>query len=173
LHQLVEVAPAPGLSDLVLEYRDHGDGPEMDRQMGRAIVGLEHGPRSGELDMLPSGRKVQEPAQLLSGEGLDLVFERLAQLDYAYVLVDAPPMLGIADTQSLARCADHLLYVARLDRITLDNLMDARDILDRLEARPIASWPSAPAARRRRTTWESASRRSRTPERAAPARDGW
>src|SRR3954447_24668070 len=137
LHQLVDVAPAPGLSDLLLEYHEHGDGPELDRQMGRAIVGLEHGPRSGELDMLPSGRKVQEPAQLLSGEGLALVFERLAQLDYAYVLVDAPPMLGIADTQSLARCANHLLYVARLDRITLDNLMDARDILDRLEARPI------------------------------------
>jgi Mrp family chromosome partitioning ATPase len=53
------------------------------------------------------------------------------------VLIDGPPVLGIADTQSLAGAADHLLYVARLDRITLDNVMDARDILDRLEARPI------------------------------------
>jgi Mrp family chromosome partitioning ATPase len=66
-----------------------------------------------------------------------VVFELLSRLDYAYVLVDAPPVLGIADTQSLGRNADHLLYVARLDRITLDNLMDARDVLDRIEAHPV------------------------------------
>ena len=137
LHQLVEVAPSPGLSELLTEYDEHGDGPELDRLMGHSILGLEHGPRAGELDILPSGRKPSEPAQLLAGEGLDVIFERLTQLDYAYIVVDAPPVLGIADTQSLARCADHLLYVARLDRITLDNLMDARDILDRMEARPI------------------------------------
>ena len=42
-----------------------------------------------------------------------------------------------------ARCADSLLYVARLDRLTLDNVMDARDTLDRIEARPPASSSSA------------------------------
>jgi Mrp family chromosome partitioning ATPase len=68
---------------------------------------------------------------------LDAVFELISRLEYAYVIVDAPPVLGIADTQSLGRCADHLLYVARLDRITLDNLMDARDVLDRIEAHPV------------------------------------
>ena len=52
------------------------------------------------------------------------------------MLVDAPPLLGIADTQALARCADSLLYVARLDRITVDNVMDARDMLDRLDVEP-------------------------------------
>ena len=53
------------------------------------------------------------------------------------MIVDAPPLLGIADTQALARCADSLLYVARLDRITVDNVMDARDVLDRLDVNPI------------------------------------
>jgi Mrp family chromosome partitioning ATPase len=66
-----------------------------------------------------------------------VLFELIGRFDYAYIIVDAPPVLGIADTQSLGRCADHLLYVARLDRITLDNLMDARDVLDRIEARPV------------------------------------
>ena len=49
------------------------------------------------------------------------------------MIVDAPPLLGIADTPALARCADSLLYIARLDRLTVDNVMDARDTLDRLD----------------------------------------
>ena len=137
LHQLVEVEAAPGLSELLTEYEEHGHTTEMERLLRSAIVPLEAGPRQGELDILPSGRKPSEPAQLLAGESLDVLFDLIGQLDYAYVIVDAPPVLGIADTQSLGRCADHLLYVARLDRITLDNLMDARDILDRIEARPV------------------------------------
>jgi capsular exopolysaccharide synthesis family protein len=137
LHQLVDVPAAPGLSELLIEASEHGDSAELERQLRHSLIGLESGPRQGELDILPSGRKPPEPAQLLSGEALDVVFEKLQQLDHTYILVDAPPLLGIADTQSLGRCADNLLYVAKLDRITLDNLIDARDILDRLESRPI------------------------------------
>ena len=62
-------------------------------------------------------------------------------MDYRYVLVDAPPLLGIADTRALARCADSLLFVARLDRITLDTVIDARDVLDRLELPAIGCVP--------------------------------
>jgi Mrp family chromosome partitioning ATPase len=137
LHQLVEVPAVPGLSELLVEYDEHGHSSELERLVRSSIVPLESGPRSGELDILPSGRKPSEPAQLLAGEGLTALFEMLTAAGYAYIIVDAPPVLGIADTQSLGRHADHLLYVARLDRITLDNLMDARDILDRIEARPI------------------------------------
>ena len=137
LHQLVEVPAVPGLSELLAEYDEHGHTSELDRLVRTSIVPLESGPRQGELDILPSGRKPSEPAQLLAGEGLTALFELLTAEGYAYIIVDAPPVLGIADTQSLGRHADHLLYVARLDRITLDNLMDARDILDRIEARPI------------------------------------
>jgi receptor protein-tyrosine kinase len=135
LHELVEVAGSPGLSELLADYDQHGHTVE--RLLNASIVPVESGPRHGGLDILPSGRKPSEPAQLLGGDGLDVVFELLSNLDYAYVLVDAPPVLGIADTQSLGRNADHLLYVARLDRITLDNLMDARDVLDRIEAHPV------------------------------------
>jgi len=137
LHQLVEVPAAPGLSELLAEYDEHGHTNELESMLRTSIVPLETGPRQGELDILPSGRKPSEPAQLLGGESLDVLFELIGRFDYAYIILDAPPVLGIADTQSLGRCADHLLYVARLDRITLDNLMDARDVLDRIEARPV------------------------------------
>ena len=61
----------------------------------------------------------------------------MLELDYAYVLIDAPPLLGIADTQALARRATSLLYVARLDRISLENVNDARDVLDRVDRPPL------------------------------------
>ena len=56
------------------------------------------------------------------------------------MLVDAPPLLGIADTPGARPpLHDSLLYVARLDRLTLDNVIDARDMLDRLDTEPSAS----------------------------------
>jgi polysaccharide biosynthesis transport protein len=97
------------------------------------------GRRHGELDVLPSGRKPDDPARLLTSEGLEPIFAVIAGLGYTYVLIDAPPMLGIADTQALARHADGVLYIARLDRITVDNVMDARDTLDRLDIDPIGA----------------------------------
>jgi Mrp family chromosome partitioning ATPase len=82
--------------------------------------------------VLPSGRKPDDPGELLATSSLDAVFAAIADLEYPYVLIDAPPLLGIADTQALARQANAVLYVARLDRITLDNVVDAQEVLDRL-----------------------------------------
>ncbi len=62
-------------------------------------------------------------------------------MDYRYIVVDAPPLLGIADTRALARLSTALLFVARLDRITLDTVIDARDVLDRLEIPTIGCVP--------------------------------
>ncbi len=137
LHELVEVPAAPGLTDLVADADSPSPPPELDRLIEATLLRLDGAPRSAELDVLPSGSKPGQPAQLLAGDAMEVVFDRLRGLDYSYILVDAPPVLGISDTQSLARFADSLLWVSRLDRITLDNVMDARDILDRLESRPI------------------------------------
>jgi Mrp family chromosome partitioning ATPase len=58
-------------------------------------------------------------------------------LDYDYVLIDAPPLLGIADSQALARYVDDLLLVNRLDRLTLEHVNELRDVIDRLHLRPL------------------------------------
>jgi capsular exopolysaccharide synthesis family protein len=138
LHELVNTPAEPGLSELLAELEQSTRrNRSLERLVSAAIVSVESGNRYGELDILPSGRKPDDPARLLTGDGLASVFEAIGALDYAYVIVDAPPLLGIADTQALARCADSLLYIARLDRLTLDNVMDARDTLDRIEINPI------------------------------------
>jgi Mrp family chromosome partitioning ATPase len=138
LHELVNAPSEPGLSELLAELEHSTQrGQRLEPLVDASIVSVESGSRHGELDLLPSGHKPDDPARLLTGEGLARVFERIATLDYAYVIVDAPPLLGIADTPALARWADSILYIARLDRITLDNVMDARDTLDRIEVDPI------------------------------------
>lgn len=134
LHELLDTDQAPGLSELLLDLEEiPGSDREIARQVSASIQAVRSSQRHGELDVLPSGEKPDDPARLLTSEGLEAVFAVIAELDYAYVIVDAPPLLGIADTQALARCADSLLYIARLDRITIDNVMDTRDVLDRLD----------------------------------------
>jgi capsular exopolysaccharide synthesis family protein len=134
LHELLGTPSEPGLSELLAELDEATRPPRrLSSLVSSSIQTVKSSQRHGELDVLPSGQKPDDPARLLTSEGLEAIFAEIAALEYTYVLIDAPPLLGIADTQALARCADSLLYVARLDRITVDNVMDARDTLDRLD----------------------------------------
>ena len=72
-----------------------------------------------------------------SGPAMDSLADALLDLDYAYVLVDSAPILGIADSLSLARALHHVLFVGRLDRLTLDTIFDAREMLDRFDTEPL------------------------------------
>jgi Mrp family chromosome partitioning ATPase len=42
-------------------------------------------------------------------------------------------LLGIADSHALARTVDSVIVVSRLDRATLEDLTELRDMLERLE----------------------------------------
>jgi capsular exopolysaccharide synthesis family protein len=131
LHTLLEVEEGPGLAELLGTL---GQIPAAEaREQVAASLQPVAGQRSGTLEVLASGHKPSDPASLLSDVSLDVVFSALAELDYTYVLVDAPPLLGIADAQALARACTSLIYVARLDRISLENVADARDLLDRMD----------------------------------------
>ena len=135
LHELVDVPIEPGLADLLQTLTDSPGTDAGDLAAQRITPSRNQ--RRGALDVLPSGQKPDDPTDLLADVGLDRAFDALLELDYAYVLIDAPPLLGIADTQALARRATSLLYVARLDRISLENVNDARDVLDRVDCPPL------------------------------------
>jgi len=141
LHDIMGVDEEPGLTELLLEAAERGtSGRNFEKLVKAAIVPIEQG-RRGDLDVLPSGTKPNDPTRLLAGDGLDAVIECIKAMDYRYIVVDAPPLLGIADTRALARLSTALLFVARLDRITLDTVIDARDVLDRLEIPTIGCVP--------------------------------
>jgi capsular exopolysaccharide synthesis family protein len=132
LHTLTNTEISPGLSELLESLGGRSSVPDARAYVANRIQRVS-GQRRGELDILPSGKKPDDPSELLSDVGLDVVMDCVGELDYTYVLIDAPPLLGIADTQALARRATTMLYVARLDRVTLENVVDARDVLDRID----------------------------------------
>jgi Mrp family chromosome partitioning ATPase len=83
--------------------------------------------------VLTAGATQHDPGRQLSSESALEFFNSLRETDYRYILLDAPPLLGIADVFSIARAADSALLVARLDRLTVDNLSDMQDLLGRLD----------------------------------------
>jgi succinoglycan biosynthesis transport protein ExoP len=90
------------------------------------------------LSVLPSGRLPQNPSELLSSPRLTELISELAT-DDGIVIVDAPPLNPVADSQVLLiNPAIHAtLIVARVDKTTRDEVGRARAILDRHMVTPL------------------------------------
>ena len=115
LHERLGVPQAPGLAEVLNALEQGGDDDAAD--VIRASV---HEPRpdsGGRLRVLPSGTTSRHPAALLSGDALGVLFDALARSRYRLVIVEGPPLRGAVDGQLLARVADALLVVCRLDRL--------------------------------------------------------
>ena len=92
----------------------------------------------GELDVLPAGgRRGGDASELLHTPALQSLIETLRGSSYSYVLIDSPPLLGVADAQMFAQFCDELLLVARLDRLKMSDVIDLREMLDRLDSNPV------------------------------------
>jgi len=137
LHEVLGTPIGPGLSDVLQRVEDGEDGESIRRALEDGIVPVHDRTRRGTLHLLPSGPKVSDPTRLLTGPAMTALSDVLSDLDYVYVLVDSAPILGIADTLALARATDHMLFVGRLDRLTLDTVFDAREVLDRIDCEPL------------------------------------
>jgi Mrp family chromosome partitioning ATPase len=156
LHEHFGLSSAHGLSDCLRAPKrgvGHLDGSrEGESDLARVTPATKSGvqpiqeeiesmiraaPGDLNLDILVAGQTPPDPSSLMSGAELSLVFETIRKLDYDYVLVDSPPILGLGDTQFLARQVDDVLLVARLDRISPDNAEDMNELLRRLELTPM------------------------------------
>lgn len=96
-----------------------------------------NGAGPSNLHVLTSGSSTLDPSRLLTVEALTTFVEHVRRFDYRYVLVDCPPLLGIADSQSMIRICDNVLVVSRLDRITTENVIDTEELLSRFDAHPL------------------------------------
>ncbi len=101
LHRHFNVASAPGLSELIV------GGCELARALRPGVA-----PR---LDVLPCGYVPPNPAELLGAPATRELLSRLVE-GYDWVLVDAPPILTIADTAVLAPLVDGVLLVIAAER---------------------------------------------------------
>jgi capsular exopolysaccharide synthesis family protein len=133
LHELFETPLAPGLSDILVAASNNGAGPGTVSAAIDESVQTVFGGVGDNLHVIPSGTRVADPAKLLFSDALPAFFGALEQREYQYVIVDGPPLLGIADSHALARTVDSVIVVSRLDRATLEDLTELRDMLERLE----------------------------------------
>jgi succinoglycan biosynthesis transport protein ExoP len=87
-----------------------------------------------DLFVLPSGPVPPSPTELLSSKKMEQLVEEFAR-DFESVVIDTPPILGLADAPSLSALADGVVFVVESDRGRRGSLKTA---LRRLRAmRPV------------------------------------
>jgi tyrosine-protein kinase len=85
----------------------------------------------GELWLMPSGRVPHNPAELLQARNLHELLAEQEKL-FDFVLVDSPPILGLADGLVIASVVDVVLFVAQPELSRLGAIMQAREQLERI-----------------------------------------
>lgn len=90
------------------------------------------------LRLLPSGPVPGNPAELLGSDAMESL---LAELQEAadFVLIDAAPVLPVADAMTLTPLTDAVLFVADARRTTRGAIEQARHQLDQVNARVIGT----------------------------------
>lgn len=88
----------------------------------------------GELYVLPSGECPPNPSELLGSVAMQDVLDDLAA-DFDVVLLDAPPLLPVADASILSNLVSGTLLVVGCGRATRHDLKRAGDMLTTIEAK--------------------------------------
>ena len=94
------------------------------------------GAQASSLTVIPAGKAVPRPAELLGSRRFASVVEEITKA-YDYVIFDSPPLLSTADTLELVGHVDAIVLCVRSGQTTRDQLRAALDALSRLPERPI------------------------------------
>jgi succinoglycan biosynthesis transport protein ExoP len=86
------------------------------------------------LDILPAGARPVNPAELLDSSRMRELI-RLSRQHYDHVIIDCPPLLGLADSVILATMADAVVVIARSGTTRYQTLRRTRDLLASINAR--------------------------------------
>jgi capsular exopolysaccharide synthesis family protein len=117
----------------------------------------------GRLTVLPCGDRATDPGRLLASPRLPATLAALTAT-FDIVIVDAPPLHGVADTVVLSKLTDGTLLVTRAGRTRAADVQRSTDLLARVGARLAGAVLNAlPRKLPTGTSWH------RAPEVAPPA----
>jgi capsular exopolysaccharide synthesis family protein len=88
----------------------------------------------GRLTVLPSGGQPPDPGEILASPNLGTTVRSLTER-FDVVLVDAPPLHGVADAAVLSKVTDLALLVVRANRTRTADVQRSMDLLERVGAR--------------------------------------
>ena len=103
LHHLAGAANSRGLTGLLVSSDP----------LASAVVTID--PGEGAFDLIPAGPLPPSPSELLSSPRMAQLLED-AGGRYAAVILDSPPVLGLADAPMLAAIADGTVFVVEAER---------------------------------------------------------
>jgi receptor protein-tyrosine kinase len=127
-HRLLGARNNAGVSDVLLERRNLEDCLQ--------YIEFAASPSARPIGMcfLSAGRRTENPSELLSTPRLGRVLERLAGVTNI-VLVDAPPVLSVADTLVIGRLAAGAVLVVEARRTPVPDVKRAKDMLTQNQTR--------------------------------------
>ena len=120
VHKIFEVADEVGLSTLIADDAD----PAV------AVVAS----IAPNLDLLPCGPVPSNPSEMLNSGAFADLLDELAR-DYDMIVIDAPPVLPVADARILSARVDATLLVLRANKSSRKTAQHARDSLARVGGR--------------------------------------
>lgn len=105
-----------------------------DLLIGRAELSDVLQPWGGSaLSVLAAGRIPPNPSELLGSEAMRTMLDHLSD-DFDYVIIDAPPLLPVADAAVLSSIAAGVLLVTAIGQTTKSNVVSSLRILDGVKA---------------------------------------
>lgn len=136
LAQRFALSSQQGLTDFLVK-------PGKDWQIER----MSHSTDIPGLQVLPAGTQKMNSAEFLQVLASSQFIPRLQLTSYDYILLDAPPLLAVAETQMLAGSLDALVLVINAARTARETLRKAHQMLQKLPKKRVvgivvnqASW---------------------------------
>ena len=123
LHELFDLQAEPGLANMMLE-----EGGEAALQE-TGVDGLQ---------LLASGPKPPNPADILGTQKLDKIIESLSG-EADIVLFDAPPVIAVTDAAVLGAKVDGVLLVISAGKTKRDHAQRAKELLEKANVRIIGA----------------------------------
>jgi capsular exopolysaccharide synthesis family protein len=116
-HHIWELNNVAGLSDVLVGETD------FDAVVNEGMPNL---------DVLTAGANPPNPVALIDSNRMALLIKNFSQ-SYDFVIVDAPPILAVADALILGKMTDGILFVSRPGVVTLAAATAAKEVLDNSE----------------------------------------
>ncbi|WP_404406005.1 CpsD/CapB family tyrosine-protein kinase [Jeotgalibacillus malaysiensis] len=91
-----------------------------------------------KLDVLTGGQGEYNPAELLSGEQMKQLLQKVSQ-DYDAVIIDGPNMIDYTETRVLAHISDGVIIVVRRGKTLIDRGIELKRILELAHANIIGA----------------------------------
>ncbi len=124
LHKWMEINKAPGLSDVLVNDVN--------------LIDVLHQTSIPNLSFLPSGTTPPNPSILLGSSAMRELIERVRGM-YDQIIIDAPPILPVADTVVLTSLANIVLLVMESARVPSKAALRIRELLSSAHA-PVAGF---------------------------------